>query len=121
MIVASLCLHLLALVVSVVALLRTRHKVVTSAVRFDLERAEARGQTWKSMAISLKGEVESAIDRLESKRRSLAAIESKLAARENREEVELAIDQSGNSGGSPDDPDIDRATARRLRREQRAS
>lgn len=118
-IVGSLCLHALALAVSVAALLRTRHSKVSAAVRFDLERIEARSLAWKSSALTVKGEVESAIDRLESKRRSLAAVESRLAARENHEEVAEEIERS-NSGArvAADDPDIDRATARRLRREQ---
>jgi len=113
-IVASICLHVLSIAAAVLALVKSRRKRVQQTVRHDLEEIEAKAASWKSSALSALKEVESAIERLETKRRSLAAVESRLTARERQgEEIpeEVPTDRIGPNG------EMDRATERRLRRE----
>lgn len=111
-------LHLLALAVSGLALYRTRRETVRRAASTELHEIEARSTTWKSAALELREQVESAIDRLESKRRAVAAVEARLRARENGEtEIELAEQQRQEEELSG--PDV-RAALREQRRQMRA-
>lgn len=115
--IASLCLHALTVTIAVLALARTRHSRVSNVVRSDLNKIEARSEVWRASTITLRQQVESAIDRLESKRRSLAATESRLAAREGSEIEKAEAEVERERDGNGEDVPMDRATARRLKRE----
>jgi len=92
---------------------------VSKVVAADLDRIEARSLVWKSQTLSLRQVVEAAIDTLESKRRSLAAIESRLNAREARDVAEVEVETEGPNGHNAHEELMDRAAERRIRREQR--
>ena len=77
----------------------------------DLVRSES--LLWKSAAQALQSQVEDAIDRLERKRRTLAGTESRLAARENQDEVDAAMAEQADQ---PDPSNLTRADLRALRR-----
>ena len=108
------CLSVLATALSVLALRVAATAVTASDVAALQESARAQVAMWEQACKGLQREVSHELDRLETKRRSAAAIESKLRARENGDEL---VDQAnGQQQQQPNVEDLDRAQLRALRR-----
>ena len=109
----------LALACAVLAALRSRASATSSEVRRLLDQARAQAMLWESAAKALQREVGFELERLESKRRAVAGVESRLKSRQETEDVEGArVEQEQEQ---PDADDLSRADLRALRRSGHAA
>lgn len=114
---ADLLGHAVALIVGILALVRTRRSAVSKLARNEVARIETKAEAWRVMALEVRDQVETTIERLESKRRQLSAVESRLNAREREVDAMEAAGDATNGAGPP----VDAADLRAAMREQRRS
>lgn len=106
----------LALACSVLAWRHSLRAASSQEVRSLLEQAQAQGALWKATARALEEEVNNTLDRVESKRRAVAGVESRLKARDSETEVALTAEEQSDQ----DLENLSRAELRALRRGARS-
>ena len=110
---ALACLCVLATAVSSLAFRRAGRALTRDALAEFEQRARANALLWEETCKALQREVSHELDRVESRRRAVATVESRLKAKEENGQVaEVQAEQEQ----LPDLSQLDRAQLRALRR-----
>lgn len=113
---ALACLSVLATLLALLAIRRSAQGARQRDVDQLLASTRSQAAMWEATAQAIKREVGHELDRLEQKRRAVAAVEGRLRAREDGQAEDQVEAERAAQQQQPDPSTMDRAELRLLRR-----